>query len=59
MTNATAVADLLIVDVSFDQLATDVDFSETRLAGLIRQHSKSQFIFTLEVGSHRREECVD
>ena len=36
LTNAAAVADLLIVDVAFDQLSADVDFSETRLAGLIR-----------------------
>ena len=53
-----SAADLIIVDVSTDHVSNsdDADFSESRLAGLIRQHSKAaQFIFTLQIASHQAE----
>lgn len=47
-------ADLIIVDVDKDNLNDeDCDsFGDSRLAGLLRQHSQANFIFTIQVGSH-------
>ena len=48
------MADLVVVHISEEIVAPpgadrDYDFGETRLAGLIRQHSKQRFIFMLEL----------
>ena len=51
-------ADLIIVDVD-KELLTEKDgneFSESRLAGLIRQHSDANYIFTVQIPSHLDEE---
>lgn len=42
---------MIIVDVEKENLndADSDDFGESRLAGLVRQHSASNFIFTIQV----------
>ena len=51
-------ADLLIVDVNEDNvLDLDVgEFSQTRLAGLLRQHNSANYIFTLKLSSNHTPE---
>ena len=47
-------ADLIIVDVDKEYLTENDSnaFSESRLAGLIRQHTEANYIFTVQVPSH-------
>ena len=60
LANVMKEADLLIVDVSLEhfQDADSNDFVDGRLAGLIRQHSSANIIFTLQVPSHADDSTV-
>ena len=58
--NVLKAADLIIVDVSQDHVMPseeegEDDFTETRLAGLIRQHSQANFLFVLEVADESKK----
>ena len=51
-------ADLIIVDVDKDYMTENDSnaFSESRLAGLIRQHTEANYIFTVQIPGHQDEE---
>lgn len=63
LTNVATEADLIVVDVNEEQIVPanradrdeSHDFGETRLAGLIRQHSNANFLFLLKASEESKK----